>query len=313
METKIKDLKTFPLKMLSAVCVGIPVILTMIVPGYECDMIAFATFALLAESEMILMPSDAGSLRLFVAPLTLFLIILIFALIQIPIIWSLMIIVVFPLCSSLSSKAETSAGSVKSFVYELLFVLLMSISSLMILSGERVLQSAALFMSAAIYTMMALMFLLHTELPLPGFRRLQVLCELAEKELLVRTSRVIESADDIEEMKRLMDRVESVMQKDKPYLSETYCLMDLAAAVYTNKTYLSRTINHMSGKNFRQYINTYRVEYALQLMRQDNKLRVAELSVLSGFHSAVTFGMAFKFNYGETPGEYLQKLKAGLE
>ena len=90
-------------------------------------------------------------------------------------------------------------------------------------------------------------------------------------------------------------------------------MTDLSAAVYTNKSYLSKAINLMTGQNFRQFINTYRVNYSKELMRGNRDLKVLEVAVMSGFHSSVTFGMAFKLNCGETPGEYLQKLRAGLE
>ena len=115
------------------------------------------------------------------------------------------------------------------------------------------------------------------------------------------------------QMRMVFERVVALMETEKPFLSESYCMTDLSAAVYTNKLYLSKAINLMTGQNFRQFINTYRVNYSKELMRGNRDLKVLEVAVMSGFHSPVTFGMAFKLNCGETPGEYLQKLRAGLE
>lgn len=118
---------------------------------------------------------------------------------------------------------------------------------------------------------------------------------------------------EFENMKRVFRRVEEIMQEGKPYLNESYRLETLAAEVYTNKSYLSKSINMMTGQNFCQFINTYRVRYSKELMAANKDLRISEISAMSGFHSSVSFGMAFKLNFGETPREYLQKLRAGLE
>ena len=116
-----------------------------------------------------------------------------------------------------------------------------------------------------------------------------------------------ESADSM--MKSLYSKVIGVMEDEKPYLKEDFSLYELSASVFTNKTYLSKTINVMTGKNFRQFINEYRVQYSVRLMEENPLIKVNELSVMSGFHSTVTFNMAFKLNMGMTPGEYIQRQK----
>ena len=113
-------------------------------------------------------------------------------------------------------------------------------------------------------------------------------------------------------MKELYNRVVQLMETSRPYLREDYSLQDLATSVYSNKTYLSKTINLMSGKNFRQFINSYRVLFSVELIKQNPKMRIEELAVMSGFHSSVTYNMAFKANMKETPGEYAQKLRTDL-
>lgn len=102
------------------------------------------------------------------------------------------------------------------------------------------------------------------------------------------------------------------MESGRPFLDEDYSLQDLSASVYTNKTYLSKTINIMSGKNFRQFINGYRILYSVDLMKKNPRLRVDELAAMSGFHSTVTYTMAFKANMNETPGEFCQRLRSNL-
>lgn len=115
--------------------------------------------------------------------------------------------------------------------------------------------------------------------------------------------------DEPDAMTSLYDRIIAFMDGKKPYLDEEYSLKDLAKDVFTNKTYLSKTINVMSGKNYRQFLNSYRVEYSINLMKEDKHLKVSEVASMSGFHTVVTYNMAFKVNKGVTPGEYLSNLR----
>lgn len=100
-----------------------------------------------------------------------------------------------------------------------------------------------------------------------------------------------------------------MMENKKPFLDDEYSLSDMAASVYTNKSYLSKTINILSGRNFCQFVNYYRIMYAVELMKKDPHLRVAELAIMSGFHTVVTFNMAFKMNMNLTPSELLAKIR----
>ena len=136
--------------------------------------------------------------------------------------------------------------------------------------------------------------------------------ERKEKELralMKAYSETVASPHDPEKMKNskeseLMLRVYRVMEEDRPYLDETFSIHNLASMVYTNKTTLSKAINTASGMNFCQFVNDYRIRYAVELMTKEPKLKVFELSERSGFHNQVTFGMAFKMKMGVTPGEY---------
>ena len=104
----------------------------------------------------------------------------------------------------------------------------------------------------------------------------------------------------------LFNRLCAYMENKKPFLVEAFTLNDLAAAMFTNTLYLSRTINAYSGKNFRRFVNDYRVEYAMGLFRKNMSLKVSELAELSGFHTVVTFNMAFKLVKGVTPSIWCQ-------
>ena len=107
----------------------------------------------------------------------------------------------------------------------------------------------------------------------------------------------------------LYDRCCRYMTERRPFLVESFTLQDLANAVYTNKVYLSKTINRFSGKNFRQYVNYYRVMYAMELFRKNMGLRITEMARLSGFHSETSFLRCFKEVMGEKPSIWCSRMR----
>jgi len=107
----------------------------------------------------------------------------------------------------------------------------------------------------------------------------------------------------------LYDRCCRYMTERRPFLVESFSLEDLAKAVFTNKGYLSRTINRFSGRNFRQYVNYYRVMYAMELFRNNMGLRVSDLAYLSGFHSVTSFFQSFKLVMGEPPSHWCSRVR----
>ena len=107
----------------------------------------------------------------------------------------------------------------------------------------------------------------------------------------------------------LYDRCCRYMTERRPYLVDSFSLQDLANAVYTNKGTLSRTINRFSGRNFRQYVNYYRVMYAMDLYRKNMGLRIADLAQLSGFHSVTSFFQSFKAVMGEPPSQWCGRVR----
>ncbi|MBO7575673.1 MAG: helix-turn-helix transcriptional regulator [Bacteroidales bacterium] len=138
--------------------------------------------------------------------------------------------------------------------------------------------------------------------------------ELEIKELIrgnLRTAPVQagEKTEEMARMSRLYARVVTLMEQKRPYLDEGFGLDDLAGAVFTNRGYLSRTINILSGRNFSQFVNYFRVRYGAELLRKDPNLRLISVAQMCGFHSSPSFNAAFKVNMGETPSVYQERLK----
>lgn len=116
--------------------------------------------------------------------------------------------------------------------------------------------------------------------------------------------------DDAARMERIYSLAVSYMENQKPFLSRQFRMDDLAMELGTNRTYLSHTINRMSGKGFPQFVNGYRVKYALELIESDPGIKVKDLAIMCGYNNAVTFSLAFETITGEPPGKYCQKISA---
>lgn len=94
------------------------------------------------------------------------------------------------------------------------------------------------------------------------------------------------------------------MESAKPYLDSNLNLGKFSKAIFSNTAYVSKSINSYAGMNFKQFINSYRIDYAVELMKKDPYLRMEEVALMSGFNTAVSFDMSFKSFKGKTPTEW---------
>ena len=119
----------------------------------------------------------------------------------------------------------------------------------------------------------------------------------------------VPKTEDVARMTRLYERAVALMEKKHPFLDAGFGLDDLAGALFTNRAYLSKTINILSGRNFRQFVNYYRIQYCVEILRQDPNLRLISVALMCGFHTTASFNMAFKLNLGETPTQFQERIR----
>lgn len=120
-----------------------------------------------------------------------------------------------------------------------------------------------------------------------------------------------EADEEKERMHSIYNRIVNLMMEEKPYLKEDFDMDDLSRYMFCNKLYLSKTINMFSGKNFRQFINYYRICHAMEILKREPRKKLSDVAEMSGFHSTATFNMAFKMNAGETPTDWIEEYLAG--
>ena len=102
----------------------------------------------------------------------------------------------------------------------------------------------------------------------------------------------------------LLQRVCQLMEEQQLYLNSGLKLSDVAKAVGSNRNVLSASINDLRHCSFSQFVNTYRVEHAQQLLLSNPDARASEVWIESGFANETTFFRAFKAIVGMTPSEW---------
>lgn len=91
----------------------------------------------------------------------------------------------------------------------------------------------------------------------------------------------------------------------KPYLEPEISLEDIAKGISINPRLLSQIINQSFEKNFKSFMNEYRINESLhQLADKTNTKTIKEILFDSGFNSLSVFYTEFKKNVGLTPQQY---------
>jgi len=101
-------------------------------------------------------------------------------------------------------------------------------------------------------------------------------------------------------------QVQRLFEVENIFLNPKLKLSDVARAVGTNRTYLSRFFNKENGQTFYDYVNGYRIHHAEQLL-VESTATLQEVSDRSGFNSLSTFRRVFTATYGCSPSDYRNK------
>jgi AraC-like DNA-binding protein len=110
-----------------------------------------------------------------------------------------------------------------------------------------------------------------------------------------------------EELETLKIALIESMTIDKLYLDDSLSLPRLASHLDISVHKLSRLLNEGIGQNFFQFVNSYRVEEAKNLLLNDDSKQLNMLGIAfeAGFNSKSTFNLAFKKTLGISPSEFL--------
>jgi AraC-like DNA-binding protein len=107
------------------------------------------------------------------------------------------------------------------------------------------------------------------------------------------------------------EKLDEIMEKEKPYLNSDYKLEDLAQRLGTNRTYLSDYLHTTKKMAFYDFINQLRItKKSIPLMKIHPEYSVDQVASASGFNSTSTFRRAFQKYVGTTPSVWREQLKS---
>ncbi|MFC0181885.1 helix-turn-helix domain-containing protein [Pseudarcicella hirudinis] len=100
------------------------------------------------------------------------------------------------------------------------------------------------------------------------------------------------------------------MIDEKPFLNPSLTIQDVSDGIGIPVRDLSVLINHKLEQHFYDFVNTYRIEKAMDLLKDvtKNKLTILEILYDVGFNSKSSFNTAFKKHTGNTPTAYRKNL-----
>ena len=105
---------------------------------------------------------------------------------------------------------------------------------------------------------------------------------------------------------KLKNQLIDLFEERKIYRLSDLRITMVSESIGTNRTYISRLINDEFQMNFNEFVNSYRIKEAKELLaNEDNKAYTLDhIAEQSGFGSVASFLRVFKAIVGVTPGQY---------
>lgn len=110
----------------------------------------------------------------------------------------------------------------------------------------------------------------------------------------------------------LLNKILILMNDTSIICDPNFSIQKLAELVHSNQKYISQVVNNVIGKNFRSFLNGYRIREAQRLFSEPDAMKYTiEFVALSvGFKSQSAFRDAFKEITGVSPNFYLKSVLA---
>lgn len=111
---------------------------------------------------------------------------------------------------------------------------------------------------------------------------------------------------DVTNAENIIQTLDKYMKEKRLYCSPNLSLKQLAETTGIPERNISQVINEYKSQNFFDYINNYRVEFAMELLKDKNNASRTMLDIMfeAGFNSKSTFNSAFKKIAGYTPSAF---------
>ncbi len=112
-----------------------------------------------------------------------------------------------------------------------------------------------------------------------------------------------------EQKNQLLQNLLELMKNPELFSDPDLTISDVASQLNTNYKYISQVINEKLSRNFYNFVNEYRVNAALEMMRKPEyqKLSLEGIAGMVGFRSRSAFNNAFKKVTGFPPSHFLKE------
>jgi AraC-like DNA-binding protein len=107
---------------------------------------------------------------------------------------------------------------------------------------------------------------------------------------------------------KVFDDIEHFMQRKKPFLNADLNLKLLSQLMGISERQISNAINKNTGFNFYTFINQYRVQEAILMLKSEDyaKFSIVGIGEAAGFNSKSSFYNNFRKVTNVSPSRYLQ-------
>ncbi|MEP3206279.1 MAG: helix-turn-helix domain-containing protein, partial [Gilvibacter sp.] len=141
-------------------------------------------------------------------------------------------------------------------------------------------------------------------------KRFDTLIKSMDSEVKKIPKPVTKSSLSSEVIDEIMEKLQRFEDQQK-YLSGSVSLQGVAKSFNTNSSYLSKVVNLHKDKNFSQYLNDLRIDYAINELTNNAKFRRYTIKAIAqdvGFGNSQSFSKAFHSKTGLQPSYFVRKL-----
>ncbi|RSC92704.1 AraC family transcriptional regulator [Tenacibaculum singaporense] len=109
-----------------------------------------------------------------------------------------------------------------------------------------------------------------------------------------------------EKSKEIFTQLEYYFQNEKPFLNPDLKLQMVASKLNVTSHSLSQSVNENCKQNFQQYLNSYRIKEAKEILlsEKNKKITISSIAYDCGFNSISAFNTAFKKIVNQTPSQF---------
>lgn len=177
-------------------------------------------------------------------------------------------------------------------------------------------KSWVIFLVVLVFVLLVNSLFFYLHLQHKHKKNLQIAKANMERDLLIKEktkARIRNSVSD-QTTKKILVKLIKEVEDNKCYREPELNISNLAQKAGTNREYLSQIIHKTYNKNFNDFVNYYRVQEAVEILKkivagEQDDWTMDIVAEKSGFKYTSTFYPAFKQAMGMSPSEFKKALK----